>query len=85
MNEQKKPQQPSQAPLQKVMTASDATLVFPRWFLGSSEGGMSKREYFAGLAMQGLMDPYKDCALPTDQLVAQAVETADALIRELKK
>jgi hypothetical protein len=54
-----------------------------------SEGnfkGLTKREYFAGLAMQGLLasvsyaSNYKDGAI-----VSQSVKIADALLEELDK
>jgi hypothetical protein len=54
-----------------------------------SEGnfkGLTKREYFAGLAMQGLLasvsyaSNYKDGAI-----VSQSVKIADALLKELDK
>ena len=41
---------------------------------------LTKREYFAGLAMQGLV--YKDWAKPAAEM---AVEYADALIEELER
>lgn len=48
------------------------------------EFGLTKREYFAAVAMQGLMvhdDKSKQCKY----LAAVAVEYADALIAELNK
>jgi hypothetical protein len=48
--------------------------------------GLTKREYFAGLAMQGLLasvsyaSNYKDGAI-----VSQSVKIADALLEELDK
>lgn len=47
------------------------------------EGGLTKREHFAGLAMQGLMH-HKDTQT-TDCIVIMAVRIADALIQELNK
>lgn len=47
------------------------------------EYGLSKREYFAGLAMQSLVLDYED---PDPQFIAKkAVECADALLEELEK
>ncbi len=50
-------------------------------------GGLSKREYFAGLAMQGLISSSDEMTTRWDQiLVAQcAVQHADALLAELEK
>jgi hypothetical protein len=42
--------------------------------------GLTKREYFAGLAMQGLCTTYSE-----DLLVKRAVIVADALLAELEK
>jgi hypothetical protein len=48
--------------------------------LGFTQIGLTKREYFAGLAMQGL------CANGTDpeDLAKISVEYADALLKELE-
>lgn len=52
---------------------------------GAILDGLTKREYFAALAMQGM------CGLPSGsysypgQLAIEAVETADALLAELAK
>lgn len=53
-------------------------------------GGMTKREYFAGMAMQGIFASYANVAVDTQHLnamghVRQSVEMADALIAELNK
>lgn len=48
-------------------------------------GGMTLREYFAGLAMQGLeASPDTTSAAPTD-IAKDAVQIADALLAELAK
>jgi hypothetical protein len=49
--------------------------------------GLNLREYFAGLAMQGLLDDYGVCDSDTwqDKLAAQSVKAADALLAELNK
>jgi hypothetical protein len=44
------------------------------------QAGLTKREYFAGLAMQGLCTTYSE-----DLLVKRAVIVADALLAELEK
>lgn len=47
--------------------------------------GLTKREYFAALAMQGLCaDPTSE-AIPQKFIARSAVELADALIAELEK
>lgn len=52
-------------------------------------GGLTKRQYFAGLAMQGIVMSGLNCEMETrfsEESVAQAaVEYADALIIELEK
>ena len=45
--------------------------------------GLTKREYFAGLAMQGLLA--KDDERAAKYISAQAVENADALLAELER
>ena len=48
--------------------------------------GITKREYFAAMAMQGVLACYpKDIVLDTDGIAADSVELADALINELNK
>lgn len=52
------------------------------------EGGLTKREYFAGLAMQGLLayPRGQEGETPWSQTVALwAIEAADALLAELEK
>jgi hypothetical protein len=49
-------------------------------------GGLTKREHFAGLAMQGLLSNLRNAQTTTSELCATAsVEAADALIAELEK
>lgn len=43
--------------------------------------GLTKREYFAGLAMQGIVDRY----LNYEDIAHDAVKMADALLAELNK
>jgi hypothetical protein len=47
-----------------------------------ASGGISKREWFAGLAMQGLINTG---SYNTDIIAAGAVKCADALLKELEK
>lgn len=45
--------------------------------------GLTKREYFAAMAMQGILsNPFK---MTSDKIVSDSVECADALIEELNK
>ena len=47
--------------------------------------GLTKREYFAGLAMQGLCtQPSSEFSTP-EELAKYAVKAADALIKELER
>lgn len=46
--------------------------------------GLTKREYFAAMAMQGLIAG-AEYAVPLIELAEQSVEIADALINELNK
>lgn len=55
--------------------------VFPPMYSGTGEGGMTKREFYAAMAMAGLMDPVE--GLPADQCATLAVSHADALIAAL--
>jgi hypothetical protein len=56
----------------------------PEW-AAARVGGLTKREYFAGLAMQGMLSS-SDYATSTWNTVAiEAVEVADALLKELEK
>lgn len=48
-------------------------------------GGLTKREYFAGLAMQGLLTCTMDTDCTIPELCADAVTAADALLKELEK
>ena len=59
--------------------------------LGNADG-LTKREYFAAMAMQGLSSDPKlmfDCCpsgvIPSEFIAAQAVSVADALLKELDK
>lgn len=46
--------------------------------------GLTKREYFAALAMQGLL-ANSTTLLPAENLTKKCVKVADALIEELEK
>jgi hypothetical protein len=52
------------------------------WYVDTwSSGGLTKREYFAVMALQGLLSNSK----PVKDIVAVAVNAADELIIELNK
>lgn len=57
---------------------------FPGQFAGSNKPGMTMREYYAGLAMQGLIQSMDDTT-PFEVIARDAVEAADALIEEMNK
>lgn len=47
--------------------------------------GLTKREYFAGLAMQGLLAMGPRCQGAPEDMAAHAAVCADALLAELEK
>ena len=54
--------------------------------LTTFSSGLTKREYFSALAMQGIMSNPNSLAIQTKaELVNIAVKTADLLIKELNK
>lgn len=54
--------------------------------LASRSNGLTKREYFAAMAMQGIMSSYTIGRLEYSRVAAEtAVVCADALILELEK
>ena len=46
--------------------------------------GLTKREYFAAMAMQGLLSADKDFMMKIEDTVRCAVSHADALLKELE-
>jgi hypothetical protein len=57
---------------------------FAKYGEGAHQKGLTKREYFAGLAMQGMLsnpETYGDREI----MMQVAVENADALLKELHK
>lgn len=58
------------------ITPSDASVVY-------STGGLTKREYFAAMAMQGLLACEATNEDSKEQIVESSVEMADALLDEL--
>jgi len=50
------------------------------------ESGITRRDYFAGLAMQKILDAYRNYSESSiKEIAAVAAEQADALIAELDK
>ena len=47
--------------------------------------GSTKREYFAAMAMQGIIANKDGLDIKIERIVESAVDTADALIEELNK
>lgn len=50
--------------------------------------GLTKREHFAAMAMQGILsagDKYNECGITFDSVARNAVKQADALLEELSK
>ena len=47
--------------------------------------GLTKREYFAAMAMQGIIANKDGLDIKIERIVESAVDTADALINELNK
>lgn len=47
--------------------------------------GMTKREQFAAMAMQGLLAKHGDDDYQCDQIASYAVAHADALLKELER
>jgi hypothetical protein len=49
------------------------------------DGGLTKREYFASMALQGIIANKDGLDIKIERIVESAVDTADALIEELSK
>jgi hypothetical protein len=47
--------------------------------------GLTKREYFAAMALQGIIANKDGLDIKIERIVESAVDTADALINELNK
>jgi hypothetical protein len=50
-----------------------------------STTGLTKREYFASMAMKGIITNKDGLDIKIERIVESAVDTADALIEELNK
>lgn len=48
-------------------------------------GGLTKREYFAGLAMQGLLSHVGTASWSAEKTAIESLSHADALLKELEK
>ena len=61
------------------------TLAFPGQDpSGNDHAGLSKREYFAGLAMQGFLSEYDEGPHDIRTLVKMSCDAADALLEALE-
>jgi hypothetical protein len=58
---------------------------FPSTYSYEENIGLSKRELFAAMAMQGLLASYADLPLGTLDVHFQAIKIADALIKALEE
>ena len=52
---------------------------------GCHQAGLTKREYFAALAMQGICMNIQNWSRNRDEAAEAAVKMADALLKELEK
>jgi hypothetical protein len=57
----------------------------PYFGLDASNEGLTKREYFAAIAMQGIITNKDGLDIKIEYIVESAVDAADALIEELSK
>tara|TARA_R110002126_G_scaffold50962_2_gene139951 strand:+ start:284 stop:523 length:240 start_codon:yes stop_codon:yes gene_type:complete len=57
----------------------------PNGGLDSPNEGLTKREYFASMALQGIIANKDGLDIKIERIVESAVDTADALIEELNK
>ena len=65
------------------MTAHD--LAFPLHALGTTATGLTKRELFAAMAMQGLLASFEAHRMTVQSCAPLSVKAADALLAELAK
>lgn len=54
------------------------------WVKAEAKGGLTKREHFAGLALQGLISGGVHLHIERDEFAQQAVRLADELLEELE-
>lgn len=69
--------------VEQTLAQDPAMFVFPVFSAGYSRGGMTKREFLAGISMMGLMDA--ECLLDAADVANMAVRYADALIAKLSE
>lgn len=62
-----------------------AHIADPRGVVREHSNGLTKREYFAAMAMQGMASEYLGLQSGDEELAARSVRYADALIKELAK
>jgi len=68
-----------------MTNADDPVNAITEGVAGPPTGGLTKRELFAAMALQGVMSADLQDQLTYQQCSAQAVKAADALIEELNK
>ena len=64
---------------------SKSAFYHPDGGLDSPNAGLTKREYFAAMALQGIIANKDGLDIKIERIVESAVDTADALIEELNK
>ncbi len=53
---------------------------------GAHQAGLTKREYFAGLAMQGMLaNPEVIKSISDDKIITYSLKYSDILLKELEK
>jgi len=62
---------------------SKAAFYHPDGAIDLPNNGLTKREYFASMAMQGIISNKDGLDIKIERIVESAVDTADALIEEL--
>lgn len=69
----------------KTMTTKEELEQLKKKIATLDAKGVTKREYFAGLAMQGLLASNRNFTIFDTPLVEESVIIADRLLQELKK
>ena len=69
------------------MTNSDMPAMPQEWeaYVEAAPSGLTKREYFAGLAMQSILAADTDQSYSSGLIARQATEVADALLSALEQ
>ena len=68
-----------------MKTNPDHSINKIEWGVQIDEIGLTKREYFAGLAMQGILSNFAAKNLEASSVSKESLFHADALIKELNK